>query len=134
MIPRPSLLPRARLLKRCLNHSNIPSPTYRSSRLPPLLPPSTITHRHVSYGTPPTLEKPTRYNPPSHPTRINQPPSAPPRNYPGPPSPKSPPGKRYPNTFPDEGSFMHWFLTTRWIHLCITLVRRHLLHPLHHHS
>ncbi|KAI9885997.1 MAG: hypothetical protein M1823_002219 [Watsoniomyces obsoletus] len=100
---RPTRLPRTRLLQRCLYQSRHAST--------------------ISTVKPQILEKPSRYNPPSHPTRTKQPPSAP-RNYPGPrpdPSQKSSSRKRYPNSFPDEGSFMHWFLTTRWIHLCISL-------------
>lgn len=31
--------------------------------------------------------------------------------------------KRYPHMMPPEGSFMHWFLTDRTIHLWITIVR-----------
>jgi hypothetical protein len=27
--------------------------------------------------------------------------------------------------FPEKGSFMHWFLTDRWIHIWITMVRTH---------
>lgn len=35
--------------------------------------------------------------------------------------------KKYPNMMSPEGSFMHWFLTNRYIHLWITMVRLHLL-------
>lgn len=31
--------------------------------------------------------------------------------------------KSYPNMFPEEGTRMHWFLTTRWVHLFIAMVR-----------
>lgn len=30
--------------------------------------------------------------------------------------------KKYPNMFPQEGTKMHWFLTTRWIHVTLTMV------------
>lgn len=30
--------------------------------------------------------------------------------------------KRYPHMFPNEGTTLHWFLTTRWVHVTITLV------------
>lgn len=30
--------------------------------------------------------------------------------------------KSYPNMFPQEGTKMHWFLTTRWIHVTLTMV------------
>jgi len=33
--------------------------------------------------------------------------------------------KQYPRMMPPEGSFLHWFLTNRSIHLWITLVRIH---------
>ncbi|KAI9792401.1 MAG: hypothetical protein M1816_002285 [Peltula sp. TS41687] len=67
------------------------------------------------------LEKPTKYTPPSHGSRWNRPQQ--PRQYPG-PSTTTPPvkkRKRYPNTFPEEGTFMYWFLTNRMIHVGITL-------------
>jgi hypothetical protein len=31
--------------------------------------------------------------------------------------------KKYPGMRFHEGSFMYWFLTTRWIHVWITLVK-----------
>ena len=30
--------------------------------------------------------------------------------------------KSYPHMFPEEGTTMHWFLTTRWVHVSITMV------------
>lgn len=30
--------------------------------------------------------------------------------------------KSYPHMFPNEGTTMHWFLTTRWVHVTITMV------------
>ena len=72
---------------------------------------------------PRVLEKPLKFNRPSHPARLNR---APPRQYPGPPlsAPQleAQKTKKYPNMMPPEGSFMHWFLTNRAIHLWITLV------------
>jgi len=31
--------------------------------------------------------------------------------------------KTYPHMFPNEGTTMHWFLTTRWVHVFISMVR-----------
>lgn len=31
--------------------------------------------------------------------------------------------KKYPNMFPEEGTRMYWFLTTKWVHFMISLVR-----------
>jgi len=33
--------------------------------------------------------------------------------------------KSYPHMFPNEGTTMHWFLTTRWVHVSITMVCLH---------
>jgi hypothetical protein len=66
------------------------------------------------------LEKPERFNPPSHPARIR----AKPRYH----SPLSEHERqaqntrRYPHMMPPEGSFMHWFLTNRGLHVWITTV------------
>lgn len=69
------------------------------------------------------LEKPTRFNPPSHPARK---PRAP-RAYPGPPlsehERETQKTKQYPHMMPPEGTFLHWFLTNRSIHVWITIVR-----------
>ena len=73
-----------------------------------------------------TLEKPTRFNPPSHPSRRRD---RVPRSY-GPEltaEQKQEQEKRYyPNMMPPEGTFMHWFLSSRGIHLWITMVSRGL--------
>ncbi len=89
-------------------------------------------------GKPFALGKPGPNSTPSHPPRAKRSPHVP-RNYPG-PSPSPPPTppplpsflqgkmferkkkKTYPNMFPEEGTFMYWFLTTKWIHMVITLV------------
>ena len=83
--------------------------------------------RHASTTPPPppkprVLEKPERFNPPSHPSRRIRP-----RQYPGPPlsehERQAQKVRRYPHMMPPEGSFMHWFLTNRVLHTWITLVR-----------
>ena len=73
---------------------------------------------------PKMLDKPTRFNPPSHPAHLNK---APPRQYPGPPLPfgeqEAQKTRSYPHMMPRPGTWMHWFLTTRSIHVWITMVR-----------
>lgn len=68
------------------------------------------------------LEKPAKFNPPSHGSRRVRP-----RAYPGAPlgeqEREAQNEKRYPNMMPPEGSFSRWFLTNRTLHLWITLVR-----------
>ena len=77
----------------------------------------------TSSSNPIVLEKPEKFNPPSHPARLNR---RPPRNYPGPPMSESQKLvqkiKQYPNSFPPEGTWRYWFLTTRWIHYSIVMV------------
>lgn len=74
------------------------------------------------------LEKPAKFNPPSHGARLRK---DPPR-YPGPAlSEEEALGqktKAYPNMMPPPGTFFHWFLNNRSIHIYITLVR-HLQFP-----
>jgi len=71
---------------------------------------------------PRVLEKPTKFNPPSHGARLRKDPP----KYPGPSLSSeqilAQKTKKYPNTMPPEGSFLHWFLNNRSIHLYITLV------------
>lgn len=68
------------------------------------------------------LEKPSKFNPPSHPARIRK---DPPR-YPGPQLSAEEIArqsvKKYPNMMPPEGTFMHWFLNNKSIHIWIALV------------
>ncbi|EMD00892.1 hypothetical protein BAUCODRAFT_118619 [Baudoinia panamericana UAMH 10762] len=81
--------------------------------------------RQASNTTPPPkprlLEKPERFNPPSHGARLrtNKP------KYYGPALSEhertAQKTRRYPHMMPPEGSFMHWFLTDRSIHLYISL-------------
>lgn len=89
--------------------------------------------RHASTTTPPkprVLEKPDRFNPPSHPSR-----RARPRQYPGPPLSEHERQKqqtrKYPHMMPAEGTFMFKFLTSRAIHMWLSLVcfdQRQLAH------
>lgn len=68
------------------------------------------------------LEKPSKFNPPSHPARLRK---DPPR-YPGPQLSAEEIARqsvrKYPNMMPPEGTFMHWFLNDKYIHVWITLV------------
>jgi len=82
--------------------------------------------RHASTSAPISdksriLEKPTRFNPPSHGARrVTR------KIYPGPRLSEEEvtrqKTKRYPNMMPPEGSFMFYFLTDRRLHLWISLV------------
>ncbi|KAH8699291.1 hypothetical protein BGW36DRAFT_407086 [Talaromyces proteolyticus] len=81
---------------------------------------------------PRTLAQPDKFRPPSHPARRVLPTRngkpvivKEPFNYPGPPQSavekEAQKTKRYPNMFPPEGTVMHKFLTTRWIHAWIAM-------------
>jgi len=88
--------------------------------------------RHASTTTPPPkprlLEKPDRFNPPSHGARMR----TKPKYYGAPLSHHERTAqrtRRYPHMMPPEGSFMFYFLTDRTIHLFITLVTHPSLPP-----
>jgi len=95
--------------------------------------PKAYAHRQLSISSsqhatadptkPIVLEKPDKFRPPSHPQRLSK---RAPRNYPGPalsePEREAQKKRRYPHTFPNPGTRLHWFLTTGWIHLCISIV------------
>lgn len=80
----------------------------------------------ASTSKPRVLEKPTKFNPPSHGKRLKQ---QVPRTY-GPQltgeQKTEQQTKKYPNMMPAEGTFMYWFLTSRGIHTFISLVRGYL--------
>lgn len=99
--------------------------------LHPNRPQALFSHRHASSTITPSkpivLEQPDKFRPPSHPQRIV--PRRPGRGG-GAYNQASTPHERedqktrkYPHTFPNEGTFMHWFLMNKAIHLWITLVR-----------
>ncbi|KAK5108393.1 hypothetical protein LTR62_008349 [Meristemomyces frigidus] len=79
--------------------------------------------RNASTTPPPKprlLEKPERFNPPSHPSRIR----SKPKYYGAPLSEherQAQKVRKYPHMMPPQGSFMFWFLTDRNLHLYITL-------------
>ena len=89
-----------------------------------LLPHRSCRYASTSPSKPRVLEKPTKFNPPSHGKRLKE---RMPRIY-GPEityEQRKEQGKSYyPNMMPPEGTFMHWFLMNRSIHLWIILVRR----------
>ncbi|KAI9728627.1 MAG: hypothetical protein M1828_002733 [Chrysothrix sp. TS-e1954] len=68
------------------------------------------------------LEKPERFNPPSHGSRLPRK-----KRYPvrmpqlDDVEREAQDARRYPNSFPPQGTFMHWFLTNRAIHVWISL-------------
>ena len=80
----------------------------------------------ASSSKPRVLEKPTKFNPPSHGKRLKQ---QTPRQY-GPQltgeQKVEQQTKKYPNMMPAPGTFMHWFLNSRGIHTFISLVRSYL--------
>lgn len=89
--------------------------------------------KHASTTTPTPkvirLEKPAKFNPPSHGKRLKQ---QIPRHY-GPQLTQEQKveqkTKKYPRMMPPPGTFMFWFLTSRGIHTFISLVRSILLLP-----
>lgn len=79
------------------------------------------------------LSQPDKFRPPSHPQRLVNPartaPSGQPVNYGRALSAEERAAqdkKQYPNMFPPEGTVMFKFLTSRWIHIWIAMVRWHL--------
>lgn len=90
--------------------------------------PLSTSHALLTSSKPPSgnvLEKPDKFRPPSHPQRM-VPRRSTPKQYPGPPLSEeelqTQRTKRYPHMFPSQGTTLHWFLTTRWIHAWITMV------------
>ena len=98
--------------------------------------PSQVAHRTLpacrnasaSTSKPRVLEKPTKFNPPSHGKRLKQ---QIPRQF-GPQltveQKSEQQTKKYPKMMPPPGTFMYWFLTSRGIHTFISLVRSYLNH------
>ncbi|KAF2862861.1 hypothetical protein K470DRAFT_168364 [Piedraia hortae CBS 480.64] len=89
----------------------------------PLRPSATQIQLTRLYSTPPpkprVLAKPERFNPPSHPSRRRDPTSY---DRPlGAQEKEMQKTRRYPHMMPPEGTFLHWFLTNRNIHLFISM-------------
>jgi hypothetical protein len=70
------------------------------------------------------LAKPERFNPPSHGARL--PKKTPPRHYGGDLSAAEIRVQQqtdYPGMAPPKGTWAHWFIHNRWLHVAITVVR-----------
>ncbi|CAJ2511827.1 Uu.00g074520.m01.CDS01 [Anthostomella pinea] len=75
----------------------------------------------VDPSKPIVLEKPERFNPPSHGARL---PRSTPKHYGGPMTTdevKAQSAKSYPGLPPAENTWTHWFINSRGVHLFITL-------------
>ncbi|RDW62765.1 hypothetical protein BP5796_11067 [Coleophoma crateriformis] len=72
-------------------------------------------------SSPLVLEKPAKFNPPSHGARLRK--EGP--RYPGPDLSAEEKARqqktKYPNMMPPEGTFMHWFINNRSIHMIISI-------------
>ncbi|CAD0097885.1 unnamed protein product [Aureobasidium mustum] len=103
--------------------------TLRNMRNPQssLLARSLLASRPASTSSKPVpkgrlLEKPTRFNPPSHPARLPRRNRQPAFQVPLSAKEKEQQRKKqYPHMMPPEGTFFHWFLTNRTIHVWITM-------------
>ncbi|KAI1631920.1 hypothetical protein F4809DRAFT_629963 [Biscogniauxia mediterranea] len=95
-----------------------PSPPWRTSPSPPSPPPPP---QAADPSKPIVLEKPERFNPPSHGARL---PRSMPKHYGGPATADEVKAQRersYPGMPPPENTWSHWFIHSRGIHLFITL-------------
>ncbi|OAP55917.1 hypothetical protein AYL99_10069 [Fonsecaea erecta] len=99
--------------------------TLRNQVPRPRLQPSLTVRRAASTGggKPIVLEQPDKFRPPSHPARLGRPRRPPAAYNQGTTADEKErqKGRSYPHMFPNKGTFMHWFLTDRWIHLWITM-------------
>lgn len=95
-----------------------------SKQLQHRLHPIALRAASTSPPKPRVLEKPERFNPPSHPSRIR----SRQRRYPGPPlsehEREAQKIRRYPNMMPPKGTFLFKVLTNRMLHVWISMVRR----------
>jgi hypothetical protein len=93
----------------------MPTPTFLIIR-------NASNKKKSSTSKPLVLEKPSKFTPPSHPARLRK--EGP--RYPGPQLSDEEIARqkstKYPNMMPPEGSFMHWFMNNKSIHMWITLV------------
>ncbi|RKF61469.1 putative major facilitator superfamily protein [Erysiphe neolycopersici] len=101
-----------------LNRNRIIWPAPVGRRLIPIY---RLIRNSSSRAYPHVLEKPEKFNPPSHGSRLRNPTT----RYYGPQmtaeelaQQKS---KKYPNMMPPEGTFMHWFLHNKLIHLWLSM-------------
>ncbi|KAK4162248.1 hypothetical protein QBC43DRAFT_80423 [Cladorrhinum sp. PSN259] len=122
-IPR-FLLPQRGLIWRQIAITGTPS--YASSPSAAAAAAAAIVVRFNSTKSsgPRILEKPARFNPPSHGSRLPTRKGGIPRHYGGELSDaelKYQEEREYPMMPPPKNTWAHWFLNTRWIHLAITL-------------
>ena len=118
LLPRQATLPKSRLLL-----LDLPKRTTTPARAPGL---AVERFQHASTSSSSSkarvLQKPSKFNPPSHPQRIRRKPVM---QY-GPDLTEqeleTQRTKKYPHMMPPEGSFMHWFLTNKILHMWISLV------------
>ncbi|POS86867.1 hypothetical protein EPUL_000668, partial [Erysiphe pulchra] len=86
-----------------------------------LIPNCSLVRNSSSRAQPHVLEKPEKFNPPSHGSRLRNPSI----RYYGPQMTAEELAqqriKKYPNMMPPEGTFMHWFLHNKLIHLWLSL-------------
>lgn len=76
-------------------------------------------------GKPIVLEKPEKFNPPSHGARLPKQNRPQQQHYGGGLSADEAAAQKrreYPGMPPPEGTWAHWFWGSRWLHLCITSV------------
>ncbi|KIW58539.1 hypothetical protein PV05_03049 [Exophiala xenobiotica] len=97
------------------------APLSRSSRT--LIRAASSTSTSQNPNKPIVLEQPDKFRPPSHPARLTSRRRAPAAYNQGTTAEEkeSQKTRTYPHMFPQKGSFMHWFLTDRWIHIWITM-------------
>ncbi|KAI0593734.1 hypothetical protein F4775DRAFT_586573 [Biscogniauxia sp. FL1348] len=100
-----------------------PEPAAQSQQQasPPWQDPPAPAPRQADPSKPIVLEKPERFNPPSHGARL---PRSMPKHYGGPATAdevKAQRARSYPGLPPPENSWSHWFIHSRGIHLFITL-------------
>ncbi|KIW26025.1 uncharacterized protein PV07_09154 [Cladophialophora immunda] len=99
--------------------------TLRNQFHRPRLQPPLVARRTASTdgSKPIVLEQPDKFRPPSHPARLGRPRRPPAAYNQGTTTEEKErqKSKSYPHMFPNKGTFMHWFLTDRWIHLWITM-------------
>ncbi len=117
-MPPTTSIPRFLLPQRgAIWRTRLPVPTSTSLTIR-----SVSSKKKNSTSKPLVLEKPSKFVPPSHPARLRK--EAP--RYPGPQLSDEEIArqtkKKYPNMMPPEGSFMHWFIMNKTIHMWITLV------------
>ena len=115
-------------LRNALRSRQVPfAPLSRSSRM--LIRAASSTSSSQNPNKPIVLEQPDKFRPPSHPSRLTSRRRAPAAYNQGTTAEEKETQKTrtYPHMFPEKGSFMHWFLTDRWIHIWITMVRTYSL-------